>query len=315
MEKDTAAVKAIIEQIEADPWGRYKTDREIAAMVGRTVSRVSQIRREIRQKKSGAATISSIGCKTSTIPKAPKTRQETSKPASACTSGHQESTIEETGSKPLVDKGGWEIPEHLQEVFKQREILTGIIRQVELINGEIKRLIESNNPVAAYLNPIAYREAYRNYHSQLRFAVPWAVCRYCKGNADARKNCRCCKGAGWVNESLYHLTPEALKHQKQDGKCPHLQQVARLDVKYPQSQQTALLSRKCNIGAVESPETPYRSGRVCQKARHSEKTNKPKTRREMSGATTSCNIGGRTSAIPEAPEKERKPLLLAEPPT
>jgi len=177
MEKDIT-VRAIIEQIEADPEGRYKTDKEIAAMVGRSCSSVSRIRREIRQSKAES---------------------------------------EKTGHKVPVDKGGWEIPPHLQEIFEQRKFLTGLIRQLELAHGQTKRLIESNHPLAAYFNPKAYLSTYHNLHSQLSFALPYAVCRLCGGDGGAEKNCRACKGAGWVNEAIYRETLKILKSKARQG--------------------------------------------------------------------------------------------------
>jgi hypothetical protein len=42
------AVREMIEQIEADPEGRFKTDREIAAMVGCSCSMVGRIRQKIK---------------------------------------------------------------------------------------------------------------------------------------------------------------------------------------------------------------------------------------------------------------------------
>jgi len=116
-----------------------------------------------------------------------------------------------------LDKGGWEIPEHLLPVFEKRKCLTALVSQLQSINAKISRLLEANHPAAAYFDPIAYREAYRKLHSQLQFAIPWAVCRLCGGDGGAGKNCRACKGTGWMNEEVYRGTLKVLKCHKKTG--------------------------------------------------------------------------------------------------
>jgi len=230
--RDATTLRNIIEKIENDPELKRKTDGEIATLVNVSRPRINQLRQETRQKMSKGVSAYTSGGQVSTIPpnriikpetqileeldeelatETPQQKNEDFQKARIAGNEEQDLETEEVGKKGLVDKGGWEIPEHLQEIFEQRKILTGLMRQVELINGQINRLIESNHPVATYLNPNAYLSAYQNYHSQFRFAVPYAVCRYCGGDGGVGKNCTVCRGIGWVNEAIYHATPKVLK--------------------------------------------------------------------------------------------------------
>jgi len=246
--RDAATLRAIIEKIERDPELNKKTDKEIAELVNMSKSRVSKIRQEIRQSTSFSSCTGHIGNAVSTIPQnriiKPETQileeleeelatenpvnlgKEMLNQAKQTTEKRQETSVEEEGEseedleiedddddkpKVPVDSGGWEIPEHLREIFEQKKILTGLMRQLEIIHGQINKMIASNHPVIMYLNPNAYLSAYRNYHSQLRFAIPYAVCRYCGGDGGIQKNCTVCKGVGWVNEAIYHATPSSLK--------------------------------------------------------------------------------------------------------
>jgi len=240
--RDAATLRAIIEKIERDPELNKKTDAEIATLVNMSRQRVNQLRLELRRRTSGAANSSNIGGTQSTIQptnrvikpetqileeledeldrespidkgKTPQTNPAT-EPEDEESESEEDFEIEEDEDdehKAPVDKGGWEIPEHLREIFEQKKILTGLMRQLEIIHGQINKMIASNHPVIMYLNPNAYLSAYRNYHSQLRFAIPYAVCRYCGGDGGIQKNCTVCKGVGWVNEAIYHATPSSLK--------------------------------------------------------------------------------------------------------
>ena len=239
--RDAATLRAIIEKIERDPELNKKTDKEIAELVNMSKSRVSKIRQEIRQSTSFSSCTGHIGNAVSTIQPTnrvikPETQileeledeLDRESPIDKCKTSQQNTATEpedeeseseedleieedEDEHKAPVDKGGWEIPEHLREIFEQKKILTGLMRQLEIIHGQINKMIASNHPVIMYLNPNAYLSAYRNYHSQLRFAIPYAVCRYCGGDGGIQKNCTVCKGVGWVNEAIYHATPSSLK--------------------------------------------------------------------------------------------------------
>lgn len=48
----------------------------------------------------------------------------------------------------------------------------------------------------------------KNVASALKFAVPYAVCPYCKGEA---KSCRECRYSGWVPERVYKNIPKSVK--------------------------------------------------------------------------------------------------------
>lgn len=246
--RDATTLRNIIEKIENDPELKRKTDGEIATLVNVSRPRINQLRQETRQKMSKGVSAYTSGGQTSTIPQnriiKPETQileeleeelatenpvnlgKEMLNQAKQTTEKRQETSVEEEGEseedleiedddddkpKVPVDSGGWEIPEHLREIFEQKKILTGLMRQLEIIHGQINKMIASNHPVIMYLNPNAYLSAYRNYHSQLRFAIPYAVCRYCGGDGGIQKNCTVCKGVGWVNEAIYHATPSSLK--------------------------------------------------------------------------------------------------------
>jgi hypothetical protein len=109
----------------------------------------------------------------------------------------------------LKDKAGRVIPDHLIKVFESTDI-QGYLKQVRALKSEIQ-FSKENDPNWRYLNWNNFDVEMKNVICSLKFSIPYAVCRFCGGDGGVEGNCGCCKGAGWINESMYNNTPEDLK--------------------------------------------------------------------------------------------------------
>jgi hypothetical protein len=48
-----------------------------------------------------------------------------------------------------------------------------------------------------------------NVKALIRFTLPHAVCPYCRG--EDSEGCKCCRESGFVNESVWKITPREIR--------------------------------------------------------------------------------------------------------
>ena len=110
--------------------------------------------------------------------------------------------------KPMVDVVGEVIPEKLVPVFQRRDEIRNLILQLNNMLKAAKDAQANNDPLWKYnkLNPL--ETDINNVKRNLRFTLPYAVCRYCMGK---EKGCNACHGMGFVNEQSYYAVPKEMK--------------------------------------------------------------------------------------------------------
>jgi len=196
--------KKIIEKIQADEEWKTITDAEIAQWIGVSRRWVSQVRWPQKTDKSSPKreVTSHIG------------QDESLKASEPKNTDSEENEAEETTDnqpKQLVDATGKQVPEDLVDVFSRANELKVRIHELNAIFREIREGQADNDPLYAYIKLDMFKADIGNVKRHLRFAVPYAICRYCGGGKIEREKCRACDGLGFANERRWKTTAEELK--------------------------------------------------------------------------------------------------------
>lgn len=77
------------------------------------------------------------------------------------------------------------------------------------ISATKKQLIEiAGTPIGKFIHVQSVEQHTKELHNIIGFALPHALCGYCDGND---RQCKACKGGGWVTKSLDRYTPTELR--------------------------------------------------------------------------------------------------------
>ena len=108
----------------------------------------------------------------------------------------------------VKDKVGNDLPEKVQDIFMRVPNLKKLIRAVDDIQAEMVALMDKKDPVIGLMNLPAFGADIKNLRSNLKAALPYALCPYCGGGKD---DCKACKGRGFVGKIVYDAAPKELK--------------------------------------------------------------------------------------------------------
>ncbi len=189
----------LLKKIFPDPeWGKL-TDNAIAQWVGVTRRYVSKIRKQQSTKREQSS----------------HSRQGQSRSAYQARkpdSGPKKSSGKEISKpdnvKELLDTVGEIVPKHLVKIFSRANEIKVFIHQLNKMLHTVREEQANNDPLYAYVKLNALEVEAGNVKRNLKFGLPYAVCRYCGGDG---KNCRACDQLGWVNEMRYRTTAKELK--------------------------------------------------------------------------------------------------------
>ncbi len=179
----------IVSQILADPkWGKTSM-RAIAKHVGVSEKTVRNVKKagsgaEVPQQKPGDNVVNE-----------PAETDESYK------QNHRE-------PKPLTDKTGRPVPDQISEIFLRRGILTKLIQKLDDVLQEIDARKTSRDHVIAWVNILGLKSDITNARRNLKAAIPYAVCPYCGAE---NKDCKACKGFGFVGKLVYDQAPKEMK--------------------------------------------------------------------------------------------------------
>ena len=200
--RQPGTAKGIVEKILKDKEWSKMSQRDIARHVGCTQKFVWKICEEI--KKSASDDQSSDR----TALSGPKEGLERAKTVKVKRGKSEyEAKVPE---KKVLDATGKQVPEHLVKFFERANEYRGMIRQVQAVYKICKDGKESGDLFYKYVNLSTLTAAFSTAKHNLKFAMPFAVCRYCGGDEN-NAECRACDGAGFVNEGMYKNTPRELK--------------------------------------------------------------------------------------------------------
>ena len=189
--------KKIIEKILADKEWCSASHEEIAMAVGVSKRHVRAVVADLSKKKKGN-----------------KSGQKSTdkRNCSAPSEPQNEDSIENApkADTKVLDSTGKEVPEHLKEIFGRKSEITEYVAQMNKMFRDIKDAVEKNDPLYANCKLEALKADVGNVRRNLRFTLPYAVCRYCGGDVN-NKECRACNARGWVNELSYKATPTEMK--------------------------------------------------------------------------------------------------------
>ena len=98
---------------------------------------------------------------------------------------------------------------------QQRDIDDSVVARqpIKQLNDMLKTVREGKDAgdlIFRYLKIENLTAEIANVKRIFRFAMPYAVCRYCGGDEN-NAECRACDGCGFVNEITHRSTPEELK--------------------------------------------------------------------------------------------------------
>jgi len=136
------------------------------------------------------------------------------KPVSAVLNEIQQKT--DTAPKPKKDDEtpkdgiGTVLPKNLIDVFSKRQLFADVMAATRQVQKTLDTLTADENLEATFrLNGQQAKNDLKNFLQQINFAIPHAVCPYCRGSGKYKGGgCTPCKGAGWVTKSAYKTIPD-----------------------------------------------------------------------------------------------------------
>ena len=198
--RQPGTVKGIIEKMLKDEEWSKMPIRGIADWAGCTERYVQQIQADL--KRYG------VNCSPHRPDSKPKNEVSRAKTRKV-QRGESEYEMQ-VPEKKTLDSTGKQVPEHLIKYFERANEYRQMIRE---LNTMLKTVRDGKNVGDLFYKYIKIENLTAeigNVKRIFRFAMPYAVCRYCGGDEN-NAECRDCNGDGFVNESLYITTHKDLK--------------------------------------------------------------------------------------------------------
>ncbi len=192
--------KEIVGKILKDKEWSKISEVEIAKWVGVTHQYVNKIKKEIEAHPATRCRIDS-----GSEPKNKVLRSET---VEVKRSGKKYEM--KKPEKKVLDSKGKKVPEHLVKYFERANEYRQMIKQLNDMLKTVKDGKAANDLFYKYIKIENLTAQIGNVKRIFRFALPYAVCRYCGGDEN-NADCRACGGSGFVNEATYRYTPKELK--------------------------------------------------------------------------------------------------------
>lgn len=106
----------------------------------------------------------------------------------------------------LLDEVGKPLPAVVRADFERAHEFDEIVRDLHGIKKRAETLAQEPLGKFLPLGPVA--ADIENAKRQVKHAKPYAVCCYCKGK---ERNCKACKGGGWLPKGQHEAAPEGMK--------------------------------------------------------------------------------------------------------
>jgi len=109
-------------------------------------------------------------------------------------------------AEAITDRLGHPIEGKVAEAFSRRHEIQALMLAVSKVKSVVLKAIEAKDLFYADVNPSRFEAECNNAYHQLKAALPYAACPYCRA-----AGCKACHGRGWVNEGVYERAPKELK--------------------------------------------------------------------------------------------------------
>lgn len=114
--------------------------------------------------------------------------------------------------EPHLDCTDYPIPDNLIPLFDRTQEVRELLTRLASVRGACRRLADSKDQLWQPVDFSSVILELDKAYSEMKLAWPYAVCTYCQGHDDTRKNCTSCKGRGVLSEFMWkNAVPESIK--------------------------------------------------------------------------------------------------------
>jgi len=106
----------------------------------------------------------------------------------------------------VTDELGHPVEGAVAEAFRRWREIQDLMTTVSKVKTTVLKAIEAKDLLFADINPSRFEAECNSVYHQLKAALPYAACPYCRA-----AGCKVCLGRGWVNEGVYERVPKELK--------------------------------------------------------------------------------------------------------
>ena len=122
------------------------------------------------------------------------------------TKGGDPAPSDAPAAEAITDRLGHPIEGKVAEAFSRRHEIQALMLAVSKVKSVVLKAIEAKDLLYADVNPSRFEAECNNAYHQLKAALPYAACPYCRA-----AGCKACHGRGWVNEGVYERARKELK--------------------------------------------------------------------------------------------------------
>jgi hypothetical protein len=184
--------------VHFDTVAKYRAELKTTGTIGNSDSRTGRDGRTINTANIGKTNPTSSGPPIPDddipldLPSAPQTAAPVSGGAPA--------------TEVTTDQIGHAVEGAVAVAFQRRQEIQALLTTVSKVKTTVLKAIESKDLLFADLNPSRFEAECNSVYHQLKAAMPYAACPYCRA-----AGCKVCLGRGWVNEGVYERAPKELK--------------------------------------------------------------------------------------------------------
>ena len=109
-------------------------------------------------------------------------------------------------SETVTDRVGQPVEGKVAEAFRRRHEVQALMLALSKVKTTVLKAIEAKDMLFADVNPSRFEAECNNAYHQLKAALPYAACPYCRA-----AGCKACHGRGWIGEAAYDRAPRELK--------------------------------------------------------------------------------------------------------
>jgi len=210
--RQPGTAKGIVEKMLADEEWSKMPQTEIAKWVGVTQGFVSKTLAELmKQTEAKEQTdTKSYPITSNRIEPESEPKKEVSRSKTVKVKRGKSEYDQNVPEKKVLDSTGRQVPEHLVKYFERANEYRQMIKQLNDMFKTVRTGKEAGDLFYKFIKIENLTAEIGNVKRIFRFAMPYAVCRFCGGDEN-NDECRSCGGAGFVNEMAYRATPKELQ--------------------------------------------------------------------------------------------------------